>query len=114
MTPAEWILIVVYFACGVSWSVMAGLFYIGYSGGRHLALKQQQPKPVQPKVSVVVAARNEADRIGSLMKCLAGQRYPREKYEVQQWAGSSYPPHRPYTEYEVWAWGLIFPVPPSE
>jgi hypothetical protein len=39
---------------------------------------------------------------------------PSERYEVQPWMGGNRPPHRTHTEYEVWAWGLIFPVPPSE
>ncbi|HPG40793.1 MAG TPA: glycosyltransferase [bacterium] len=48
-------------------------------GIKRLARNRQ---PQQPQVSVVVAARNEAENIPVLLRCLEQQDYPADKYEI--------------------------------
>lgn len=47
-----------------------------------LILYRSPRSSAQPFVSVVISARNEAERIGSCLDALARQSYPRDRYEV--------------------------------
>jgi cellulose synthase/poly-beta-1,6-N-acetylglucosamine synthase-like glycosyltransferase len=47
-----------------------------------LILYRSPRSSAQPFVSVVISARNEAERIGTCLEALARQSYPRDRYEV--------------------------------
>lgn len=68
-------------ATGLS-AVTSSLFFVLASRGWMKALRQPRPRDDQRRVSVVVAAHNEARHIGALMEALCAQDATREEFEV--------------------------------
>ena len=73
---------------GSAYAILIFCFFIGWV---RLPLYRDEDNPLSsslhiheviPFVSVVVAARNEAERIGPLLKALAAQDHPRDKFEL--------------------------------
>jgi cellulose synthase/poly-beta-1,6-N-acetylglucosamine synthase-like glycosyltransferase len=75
------IFIVIVFLSAYAW-----LFFFyrkGWSKGEEVNSSGGDPnRPGLPRISVVVAARNEGEHIGDLLKALEGQTYPPENFEV--------------------------------
>lgn len=61
------------------YSLIIGYFYVGIRREQH---RQTSPGDWQPLVTVLVPARNEAERIPATLASLAAQDYPRELLEV--------------------------------
>ena len=66
-------------ALGLVYAVIITFFGIGIKRVRARAVRNSAQ---QPKVSVLVPARNEANNITTLLKSLANQTYPKDAYEV--------------------------------
>jgi cellulose synthase/poly-beta-1,6-N-acetylglucosamine synthase-like glycosyltransferase len=64
---------------GLVYAVIITFFGIGIKRVRARAVRNSAQ---QPKVSVLVPARNEANNITTLLKSLANQTYPKDAYEV--------------------------------
>ena len=71
-----------------AYAILIFCFFVGwvrlplYKGEDNPLSSRLPMHEVIPFVSVVVAARNEAERIGPLLKALAAQDHPRDKFEV--------------------------------
>ena len=69
-------LIVVFFVLLMIYGIGALFFVFG------LLLRQKPGNMEQPLVSIIVAARNEADSIAACIDCLVAQSYPADNYEI--------------------------------
>src|SRR5215470_2441766 len=60
--------------------------YIGYpmllAAFSALFRRPVHKRPIEPSVTIIVAARNEADRIGRRLQNLLSLDYPREKLQI--------------------------------
>jgi cellulose synthase/poly-beta-1,6-N-acetylglucosamine synthase-like glycosyltransferase len=62
--------------------LIRGLGNLTRQGRVNAARQRPDPSPLLPKVSVLIAARNEELRIRKCLECLAAQDYPRERTEI--------------------------------
>lgn len=67
---------------GVAYAILIFCFFVGWVRLPLTTAPGLLMQAQSPFVSVVVAARNEATRIGPLLEALAAQDHPRDKFEV--------------------------------
>ena len=63
-------------------AVLCGYLWFGLRIWRGLQLPTPAANPHQPKVSVIVAARNEANSVGTLLEDLTNQNWPADQREI--------------------------------